>query len=174
MVKYLSLPEVFLILFINEGDFGDGVRYKFCALGDVDTFCTCGLDDVGVEGRNFDVDGIFLDDDGDEDGDDFVDDEAPIFLIVGGVNVDAADLSPVLVFPFIGEGARTGFRSWFKLTLHVVLSLSLQSCEDDPSFRFVGGVKFEDLTPPIFFSSPSCFLRISSISGEVYLSLFLS
>ena len=111
MWKYFSLPEVFLILFINEGDFGDGVRYKFCALGDVDTFCTCGLDDVGVEGRNFDVDGIFLDDDGDEDGDDFVDDEAPIFLIVGGVNVDAADFSAVLAFPFIGEGARTGFRS---------------------------------------------------------------
>ena len=66
---------------------------------------------MGVEGRNFDVDGIFLDDDGDEDGDDFVDDEAPIFLIVGGVNVDDADLSAVLALPFIGDGARTGFRS---------------------------------------------------------------
>ena len=151
-----------------------------------DRFCTRGLlEDVGVDGRELEPEeyGTFL---VEGETDLSVVEEAPILRRVGGVadlgGLVWADARTFLVVDLDEDGAdvlvsECNFFDVDKTTFSVSLSQVAASWDNDPSFRLVGGVKFDNFTPPIFFSSPlvaSCFLRISRTSGDVYLSLFLS
>ena len=138
-----------------------------------------------MEGRELEPDeyGTFL---VEGDTDLSVVEELPILRIVGGVaevgGLVFADATAALVVDLGEEGAdvlvsECNFFDVGITTFSVVLSHVAASWDNDPSFRLVGGVKFDNFTPPIFFSSLlvcSCFLRISRMSGDVYLSLFLS
>ena len=178
MRRFLILPDDLSSFLTKDGDLGDGATYKLVALldADDDVICKEGLEIVvGVEGREFEPEGTFLAVDGDVG---FVE-EVPIFRMVGGVKLDVGFIVTSHFLTVLGDDAEglIAFVSECNLDPDIPLSVPLllaASWDEEPSFRFVGGVKFDSLTPPIFFSSASCFLRISRISGEVYLSLFLS
>ena len=164
------LPDDLFNLLTKDGDLGDGARYIFCDPLDDEW----GLDDVGVEGREFEPEGgTFL-----VAGEVEREEEVPVFLIVGGVKADTVFTDEALDLAALGdEHVVVAFVSVFnEAPAEAAFSESLlfaASWEEDPSFRLDGGVRLDSLTPPIFFSPPSCFLRISRISGEVYLSVFL-
>ena len=147
----------------KDGDLGDDARYIFCA-----PFEVCACVDVGVKGRELEPEGTVLVAGEVERGDEVV----PNFLDAGGV-VAGLLVNGLLATTVLGVALV--FISANVRGLVGLLSgtpLFAASWEEDPSFRFVGGVRLLNFTPPIFFSPPS-FLRISRISGELCLLAFL-
>lgn len=152
----------------KDGDLGDEARYIFCA--PFEGVCVRDVVDVGVEGREFEAEvTVLVEVDGDVDRGE----EVPTFLKIGGLLVDDVPDNGLPVLAAVLGDEQVVFISFFVLADGFCESLlfAAASYEEEPSFRFDGGVKLLNLTPPIFFSPLSfAFLRISSISGEVYLS----
>ena len=150
---------------------GDEARYILCA--PFEGLFARNVVDVGVEGREFDPEAtVLLEADGEVDRVE----EPATFLKSGGVLAldGVLDTSLLALVAALGDELVV-FISVFVLVEVFCDSLSgsdAASCEEEPSFRNEGGVRLLNLTPPIFFSALSfAFLRISSISGELYLSL---
>ena len=110
VVFCVILPDDLSNLLTNDGDLVDGARYKLCCAAlDDDVFSMWGLDEhVGVE---FEPEGTFL-----FDGEvDLVEvEEFPIFLIVGGVNVDVVFVD-IFALAVLGDAAGLALVSECKL-----------------------------------------------------------